>query len=407
MNRTVARAAIITPPGEGGIGIIALWGADAVRVLAKVFVGTKRPAGELRPGRIAHGTIRRGGAVVDEVIVARLETESGAAREERFEVNCHGGIVAVRTVLKCLEEAGAEVVDGREVVAGRAAGAGALAAEAVRRRALAELPRARTRLAAAMLLHQAAGALERALQEIERALGAGERDRAEAQLDDLLRTARIGRALLTPPRVALLGPPNVGKSTLLNAFLEEERAIVHHEPGTTRDVVAETVSLRGVPFELMDCAGIRDSEDELEQLAVSRAASLAGSCDVALLLFDAREGPGGVVGAVPTLRKDARGILVGNKADLLAAGRPPSGTAPAIYISARNKTGLDRLESALLGPYADFIEDCRRGGAVVFEEAVETALRKVRERLRVAGPAEALAALSDLRKPHRGFPTDP
>jgi tRNA modification GTPase len=345
--------------------------------------------------------------VVDEVIVARLEPEGDGAGEERFEVNCHGGIVAVRAVLTCLEEAGAMVVDARELASRRAAAARPLSPAAVRQRALAELPRARTQLTAAMLLHQAAGALERALQEIERALAAGERERAEKGLDALLRTASIGRALLTPPKVALLGPPNVGKSTLFNALLEEERVIVHHEPGTTRDVVAETVSLRGVPFELIDTAGIRATEDELEQVAVQRASALAETCDVALLLFDAPEGREAAVALLPAVRREARVLLVGNKTDLLPAGSTPSGTGQAVYISARNKTGLDLLESALLEPYTNLIEDCRRGGAVAFEEAIEKAIRQVRERLRAGGPAEALAALSDLSEPHYGCSTGP
>ncbi|KPK61807.1 MAG: hypothetical protein AMK73_07655, partial [Planctomycetes bacterium SM23_32] len=277
----------MTPPGEGGIGIIALAGAGAARLLDRVFVGTRRGASELPLGAIAHGTVRRQAEVVDEVIVARLQAEA----EPRFEVNCHGGIVAVRAVLRCLEEAGARVVDPSQFMP-RARGGGPLSPSGVRERALAALPHALTRLGAAMLLHQAGGALGDEVGRVCHLLDAGRPEEAAARLDAALEMAPLGRALLNPPKVALLGPPNVGKSTLLNALLHEERVIVHHEPGTTRDVVAETVSLGGVPFELMDSAGIRATDDDLERMAVDRAADLAARCDVALVLFDARDGPG-------------------------------------------------------------------------------------------------------------------
>lgn len=412
MEPANARAAIITPPGEGGIGIIALAGPDAVRILEQVFVGTRRPAGALAVGSIAHGTIRRDGSVIDEVIVARVAPQTRASAEPWFEVNCHGGVVATRAVLARLKEAGAQPVDARELQPEPTSPA-PLSEAAIRERALAELPRARTRLAATMLLHQAGGALSTgsrqetcprggalslALREVAGLLCSGKAGRAGERLDALLRTADLGRALVEPPKVALIGPPNVGKSTLLNALLEQERAIVHHEPGTTRDVVAETVSLRGVPFELMDCAGIRATEDELEQLAVRRAAALAETCDVALLLFDARDGPEAVAGLAATVRREARTILVGNKADLPPAVPPEAAMdrdaqgRPVVYISARNGANLDALEAALLAPYAGLIEGCRRGDAVIFDRRQEDAVLRVRRELSVGTPA-GLAAL--------------
>ncbi|MCK4373990.1 MAG: GTP-binding protein [Candidatus Brocadiae bacterium] len=403
MAKKRARACIITPPGEGGIGIIALWGARAAEVLDEVFVGTRRRARALGVGAIAHGTIRRDGQAVDEVIVARVAATGAAPGALRFEVNCHGGIVAVRAALKCLQEAGAQVVEPGEAAGAPPAAAHPLSGAVIRARALAQLPRAPTRLAATMLLHQAAGATSKELEGIAELLAAGEAARAEERIEALLRTARLGRALLQPPRVALLGPPNVGKSTLLNALLEEERVIVHHEPGTTRDIVAETVSMRGVPFELLDSAGIRAAQDELEQQAVGRAAALAGTCDAALLMFDAREGPQGALESVPALNKEARLILVGNKIDLLP-GDPPqhepaaesAGSAP-VYISAKAKANLPALESALLHPYEGLIEHCRRGGAVLFDRVVEDAIREVRGKLRNDGVRPALAALQALR----------
>ncbi len=178
--------------------------------------------------------------------------------------------------------------------------------------------------------------------------------------------------------MALLGPPNAGKSTLLNALLEEERVIVHPDPGTTRDVIREMVSVRGVPFEVMDAAGIRAAGDEVERLAVERATALAGACDVALLVYDAREEPGSALADVPPPSPAARTILVANKADLLAGPARGGG----VLISARRREGLDALEAELLAPYADLIEPARAGAAVVFDGGIEGALQARRDRIR-------------------------
>jgi tRNA modification GTPase len=388
MDTARPRACLITPPGEGGIGIISLAGPGAAQVLDAVFVGTRRTASSLPEGALAHGTIRGGGGVVDEVIVARVG--------ETFEVNCHGGIAATRAVLACLEAAGAQVVGPAERA--RAPAGPPLLQERIRGRALELLPDAPTRLAAAILLHQAGGALTRGLDAVADALSAGDAAGAGRLLDGLLRTAPLGRALLRPPRVALLGPPNAGKSTLMNALLEEERVIVRPEPGTTRDVVSETLSVRGVPFEVLDAAGIRVAEDEVERLAVERAAALAGACEVALLVYDAAEDPGLALACVPQPGPGVRVIFVANKADLLAGPPPAPSRAPTVLISAKLRQGLDALEAALLAPYSDLIEPARAGAAVVFDADAASALRALRSAVHSDPCAEALESLRAARE---------
>jgi len=396
-HRRTTRAAVITPLGEGGIGIIAVVGPAAGGILDGAFHGTKRRASEIPPGGIAHGTIRRNGEVLDEVIVARPANQE--CPEPLFEVNCHGGVVAVRAVLARLEEAGAEVVGWRDLPAAPGSDGLPLEPRVIRARALAHLPRASTRLAAAMLLHHAGGTLSRELAAIERSLAAGRAEEAGERLDRLLETATLGRALLRPPRVALLGPPNAGKSMLLNALLEQERVIVHHEPGTTRDVVAEIVSLLGVPFELLDCAGVGRARDELEHRAMKRARELASTCDVALLLWDVTAGMESLMAWLPDVKPDARAVLVGNKIDLLE-GEPPSlepppemAAAEVVFISAREKTNLGLLEAALLRPYEGSIKRCRAGGAVLFEAAQEIHVRRLRDILGTEGPEACRRAL--------------
>ncbi len=344
------RASLITPPGQGGIGIIAVCGSGAAEVIDRVFAGTRRGAGEIPTGALAHGVVRRGDDVVDEVIVAHLPDADGLAR---FEVNCHGGAAAVRAVMGCLESAGASLAPHDGV--GGASDGDPLSARSIRAAALAALPNAPTRLAVTMLLHQAAGALARAA--------------ASADRSALLVMAPLGLALLNPPRVALLGPPNAGKSTLLNTLLAEERVIVHHEPGTTRDIVSDTVGIRGVPFLLMDTAGIRHSDDEIERHAVRRATGLAADCDVALVLFDIRERPDAALAALPT---DARVILVANKCDAAPEVVAPEGT---IAISAREHLHITALEDALLAPYLAHLQACRDGAATIFTQAQARSVR--------------------------------
>jgi tRNA modification GTPase len=389
-----ASMCLLTPLGEGGIGIIALWGPGAPAILARCFRGTRCRAGELDPGRLAHGHIGRGADILDEVILARLAPPYPGAEAPYFEVNCHGGVVAVRAVMDRLAEEGA----GRSPLPVAHESLPPLSPERIRQEALAALQQVPTQLGALVLLHQSNGALTAALTAIRESLLGGSPGGARRLLADLLGTSKLGLDLLSPPRVALLGPPNAGKSTLLNALLEEERVIVHHEPGTTRDVIVERVSVRGVPFDLMDSAGIRDTTDEVEAEAVRRARRLAGHCDVALVLFDAAAGPPPGPEAIPQTAPGTRVLLVANKIDLPAGDAPPE-TAdgrPVVAVSALERRGIRRLEDVLLAPYGRSAEACRGGGAVVFTRAQQRGIEDVMHALDAEGTAPALRSLQEL-----------
>jgi len=398
------KASIITPLGEGGIGIIALTGEGAAGLLDRFFTGTKRGALDIAPGSIAHGRIRDGARTIDEVIVAHLDSELSGTGEPRFEVNCHGGVLAVRSVLECFERAGAEVVDWRKPgeLQRWPEGAAVLSAGCIHQKALERLPRALTRLAVAMLLHQASGALTGELREIRAALAASSARAAGERLDALLATAAFGTALVRPWKAAIVGPPNAGKSTLLNALLRKERVLVHDRPGTTRDVVSELVSIDGVPLELMDSAGIRPPRGEIEAAAVARAANLVERCNVLLLLYDVRRGLRRALDAMPSLEGPQRILLIANKIDLVG-GAAASEAVPAelsgcprISVSAKEGTNLARLEAALLAPFKPHIGHCRGGGAVIFDGEIESAVARISNVLTRRGPGEALKVLDVL-----------
>lgn len=387
-------AALVTPPGEGGISIVALAGPGAARILDDAFRGTHRPAGRLAPGDIAHGRIVRKDTTLDEVIVARVDVDGAPT----YEVNCHGGAQAVQAVLRRLEEAGATIVPAPMPGGDVPETDRPLAQRAIRAAALRLLPRARTRLGVRMLLSQADGALRGELD----AMASRDAPRTRERLSRLLATAPPALALLTPPRVLLMGPPNVGKSTLMNALLRRDRVIVHHYPGTTRDVVRELVSMHGIPMELMDTAGIRTAADEVERQAVRKATDLVAHCDVALVLFDAREGPDWAAQRIQAIRGVPRVILVGNKVDLLAAvpaDSPVPGDlaqATQVFVAARDGRGIEDVEAALLAPYRKAAEALKRGAGAAFTDAIVTALKHVAARLNEAGRDSALEELARL-----------
>jgi len=395
-----ARAAVVTPPGEGGIGVIVLAGPQAALVLDAAFAGTRRRAAELPVGSIAHGRIVRGADTLDEVVVARVD----AGGEPTFEVNCHGGVQAVRAVVQRLADAGAALVPAERLTADMADPRRALSAARIRTAALALLPRAQTRLGARMLLWQAGGALSRELDAAAADLP-GRPQAARARLKRLAAGAPLAHALLKPPRVLLIGPPNVGKSTLMNALLRRERVIVHHRPGTTRDVVRETVSMRGVPLELMDSAGIRGAPGTVEQEAVRRARALIADCDAALVMFDVRRGPAWAWEHLDRLRAARRILLVGNKVDLLDAEPAPwplppglEGT-PQVFIAALEHRGIDRLEDVLLAPYQAAMAEGTAGvsPALPFTPELLDAVERVLAVLAGDGPQAALDELGRLR----------
>ena len=382
-------AAAATPTGQGGIGVVQVVGPDARAVVSRVFEGRRKkdlcsvPSNSLHYGFILRPELAadRAGSreVIDEVIVRVAGAEEHWLGEPFVEVNCHGGIAAVQATLNALVAAGAQRARWQDVPLR------AFARRSIDRpqfEAWLEIPAARTALAAEMLLAQLNRALSAAVQSVIDATG------AEGELARLCATARLGIALCRPPKVVIAGRPNVGKSTLFNTLLSEERALVHERPGTTRDYVSALVGIRGVPFELVDTAGVRPEADQVEGAGI--ALDQIVQADVVLALFDGSAEP---IPQDPEVEAAAEGkptVLVKTKADL-APGR---GSFPqsAVEVSAIQGRGIDALERRILLA-ALGTDRPRCSGPVVFttrqRECIEMALESA------GGPA-GRQALQDL-----------
>jgi tRNA modification GTPase len=358
MNGT--HVTLATPPGEGGIHVILLGGPDARLILGEVF----QPSGKrISPDEtLSHGRIMAGGEAADEVLVAAVSgrlpgppPSLPGAPEDLFEVNAHGGPAAAEAVLAALEGRGALRLGWERFLRRHGPGAGSAATW----RAEALLRRADTLLAASLLAEQAGGALagtlgalaaalERAAAGDPAAIGEGRGSCAR-----LLGSAPLGRALARPPRVALCGPPNAGKSTLFNAWAGRERAIVDEAPGTTRDGIVEPVEASGVPLRLLDSPGLTARPaGPVDAEAIRAGRGFLAAADLRVFLFD---------GARPVSAEDAAEwealaeprVAIAGKADLPgseAAAREAATRLgrPVPRVSGASGRGLGELRSACL-----------------------------------------------------------
>ena len=307
-------AAIATPLGEGGLAVVRLSGPQALAIADKSF----QPAGRnsLKPSAAAshtiqYGKIARTGKPVDEVLLAVLRAPRTFTREDTVEITCHGGLLPAKQVLDTLLENGARLAEPGEFTR-RAFLNGRI--DLAQAEAVADLIHARTELALAAASEQLAGKLSqrinqlrgdlmRTLAHVEAHIDFPDEDIApdtRAQLlkrlegamkfmDELLRTANEGQILRHGIRAAIVGRPNVGKSSLLNQLLGRDRAIVSPFPGTTRDTIEETANIRGLPVVFIDTAGLREARDEIEQEGIRRSHESLARAEFILHVLDASE----------------------------------------------------------------------------------------------------------------------
>ncbi|ENZ6559926.1 tRNA uridine-5-carboxymethylaminomethyl(34) synthesis GTPase MnmE [Enterococcus faecium] len=370
-------AAISTPPGEGAISIVRLSGDQAVQLADKVYQSGNKRLSEVPSHTIHYGHIvdPKSNQLVDEVMVSVMRAPKTFTREDVVEINCHGGIVVVNQILQLLLREGARLAEPGEFTK-RAFLNGRV--DLSQAEAVMDLIRAKTDKAMGLALNQLDGnlsALIRSLrQEILETLAQVEVNIDYPEYDDveelttklllekaqmiqqriqaLLATSKQGKVLREGLSTAIIGRPNVGKSSLLNHLLREEKAIVTDIEGTTRDVIEEYVNVRGVPLKLIDTAGIRETEDVVERIGVERSRKALAEADLILLVLNQSEPLTAEDEQLLEATSGLKRIILLNKTDLPAQLEQEKlkkliENEPVFSISVAKNDGLDRLESAI------------------------------------------------------------
>jgi tRNA modification GTPase len=378
----LTRTVLATPAGRGAVATVLVSGPDALRAVSTHFAAAGgQPLVGFPFDRVVFGRWLGDGFAEDVVVCRR--------REELIELHCHGGHAAVSHVLGALAQAGCRpqawqdwLVTGRHV--------------SIKVQARIALAQACTRRTAAILLDQLRGALQDAAEGVVAQVRAGQTAPAAQRLQELLHLGALGTHLTAPWCVVLAGPPNSGKSSLVNALLGYPRAIVFDQPGTTRDVLSTVAAVDGWPVEVCDTAGLHASTDPLEVAGMARAQRQLTSADLVLLVADASQPWTAALDSLVQQWPEA--LLVHSHGDLV---RGPLDDRPRGRVtSAVTGAGLDRL-------MGDIVERLvprppPAGAAVPFTTAQVDQLERAATALARDDTAAAIAALEPLLVPARG-----
>ncbi|GAB3345346.1 tRNA uridine-5-carboxymethylaminomethyl(34) synthesis GTPase MnmE [Lysobacter tyrosinilyticus] len=363
MNQRDTIAAIATAPGAGGVGIVRLSGARA-RAIAEATSGLRLRPRHAHYARFADGA----GDIIDDGIALYFQAPASYTGEDVVELQAHGSpVVLEQLVQRCVELGARRARPGEfseraflsgkldlaqaEAVADLIAAADANAARAARRALDGEFSRRVEALSADVLairVHVEA-AIDFADEPIDTLGGAQLLARfadAAHALDELLRAAERGRRLRDGLHAVIVGPPNAGKSSLLNALAGSDRAIVTDIAGTTRDLLHEVVRIDGVELTLVDTAGLREGGDAIEREGMRRARSELDRADLAIIVLDARDVDAGRAAVADAIAGVPQRLWLHNKADLLP-GANPADDAEHLHVSARTGRGLDVLHARL------------------------------------------------------------
>lgn len=371
-------AAIATAIGEGGIGIVRLSGPKALAIADKLFkAASARPVEEQPSHAAAYGHVLdpADGTTVDEVLLLAMRKPRSYTREDVVEIHCHGGPMPLRRILALVLKEGARLAEPGEFTK-RAFLSGRL--DLSQAEAVIDVIRAKTDTSLRMAVGHLAGAFSGRVQtfrrqilqliaHLEAAIDFPEEDIEEvtarqvekeveqlsADIVRLLATAQTGRILREGLKTVIIGKPNVGKSSLLNTLLGENRAIVTDIPGTTRDIIEEYLNIGGVPLKVVDTAGIRETADAVEKIGVEKALAVVAEADLVLLLLDASAPLADEDKEVMAHLTGRQALVLVNKTDLPAVidlGEVEAFAAgkPVIKISALEGTGVADLEQAIL-----------------------------------------------------------
>ncbi len=368
-------AAIATASGNSGIGIIRVSGDEAIEIVDKIFksVNSDKKLVNVKSHTINYGHIVDNDKVIDEVLVSVMNGPHSYTGEDVVEINCHGGMIVIRKILEIVIKNGARTAEPGEFTK-RAFLNGRM--DLSQAEAVMDVINAKNEFALSSSIEQLNGRVSekiKSLREkiiyniafIESALddpehisidGYSEKlskilEEVNGELSRLINNFDNGRIVKEGVKTVILGKPNAGKSSLLNLLLGEERAIVTDIEGTTRDTLEESINLNGVFLNLIDTAGIRDSEDVVEQIGVNKAKELAEKSDLVIFVADASKELDENDKEIINLIKDKQAIVLLNKSDLGTIINEKNvsefDNKPVITFSAKTGDGLDELENKI------------------------------------------------------------
>ena len=419
-------AAISTAPGEGAIGIVRISGDLAISIASSIYQCGTKQLEEQKTHTIHYGHIvdPKSGEVYDEVMVSVLRAPKTFTREDIVEINCHGGIVAINRVLQLALRMGARLAEPGEFTK-RAFLNGRI--DLSQAEAVMDLIRAKTDKSMQLAMRQLDGQLSHLIQnlrqEILNTLAQVEVNIDYPEYDDveemtlqllrektqqvlqgiraLLNTASQGKILRDGLKTAIVGRPNVGKSSLLNVLLREEKAIVTDIAGTTRDTIEEYVNVRGVPLQLIDTAGIRETDDIVEKIGVERSRKALKEADFVLLLLNQSETLQEEDIRLLETTKGMKRIILFNKTDLPSKLStediaPYANEEEIVTTSMLNKEGIDQLEEKIAGYFfqgqmnerdATYLSNTRH---IALLEKAEQALVEVQNGIEMEMPVDLI-----------------
>ena len=413
-------AAISTPLGEGAIGIVRLSGTDSFAIAQKIFKGKDLASVASHTLNYGHIVDPDKNEILDEVMVGAMRSPKTFTREDIIEINTHGGIAVTNEILQLVIREGARLAEPGEFTK-RAFLNGRV--DLTQAEAVMDIIRAKTDKAMNIAVKQLDGSLSDLInntrQEILNTLAQVEvnidypeyddveeatteiiREKTtefEALLTNLLKTARRGKILREGISTAIIGRPNVGKSSLLNNLLREEKAIVTDIEGTTRDVIEEYVNINGVPLKLVDTAGIRETEDIVEQIGVERSKKALKEADLVLLVLNASEPLTEQDRQLLEISQDSNRIILLNKVDLPEKIEIDQLPEDHIKISVLKNQNIDQIEdrinalffenAGLVEQDATYLSNARHISLI--EKAVES-LQAVNEGLALGMPVDLL-----------------